>query len=87
MGVEEFSKSAGIEQDQNRPFRREAGRLWLTVGRAKFMEDLRMRKEARPRAAEVSPAIAKKMKEFAELIASERFGTLGVPKEITFSEI
>ncbi len=46
-----------------------------------------MSKEARQRAAGVSPAIAEKMKELAELIAAERFGAQGVPMKITFSEI
>lgn len=46
-----------------------------------------MSKKARESAAEVSPAIAEKMRELAELIAAERFGPQGVPKDITFSEI
>lgn len=46
-----------------------------------------MSREARQRVAEVSLAIAKKMKELAGLIAAERFGAEGVPKEITFSQI
>jgi len=34
-----------------------------------------------------SPAVRRKLQELAELIAEERFGEAGVPKEITFSEI
>lgn len=51
------------------------------------MEDQRMSKDARIKAVEVSPAIAEKMKELAELIAAEQFGPQGIPKEISFSEI
>lgn len=46
-----------------------------------------MSKKARTRVPEVSPAVAEKMKELAELIAAEKFGPGGVPREITFSEI
>lgn len=46
-----------------------------------------MSKEARQRAAGVSPVIVEKIKELAGLIAAERFGAQGVPKEITFSQI
>jgi hypothetical protein len=34
-----------------------------------------------------SPAVRRKLQELAELIADERFGEAGIPKEITFSEI
>ena len=34
-----------------------------------------------------SPAVRRKLQELAELIAEERFGEEGIPKEITFSEI
>ena len=43
--------------------------------------------DARTKPVELSPAIAEKMKELAELIAVEQFGPQGIPKEITFSEI
>jgi len=46
-----------------------------------------MSKEARNKRPSVSPAVAKKMKELARLIAEERFGEAGVPIDITFSEI
>ena len=46
-----------------------------------------MSKEARLRGAQASPAVLKRMRELAELIATEQFGPQGIPKEITFSEI
>jgi hypothetical protein len=46
-----------------------------------------MGKEAQNGGIQVSATVAEKMKELAALIAAERFGPEGVPKEITFSEI
>lgn len=46
-----------------------------------------MGKEARKNRSVASPAAAEKIQELAALIARERFGPEGVPKDITFSEI
>jgi len=34
-----------------------------------------------------SPAVRRKLQELADLVAEQRFGEAGIPKEITFSEI
>jgi hypothetical protein len=34
-----------------------------------------------------SPAVRRKLQELAELVAEERFGEAGIPREITFAEI
>jgi hypothetical protein len=46
-----------------------------------------MTKEGRRTDHGWSPAVRRKLQELAELIAAERFGAAGIPKEITFSEI
>ena len=46
-----------------------------------------MTKEGRGMNQGWSPAVRRKLQELAELIAEERFGEEGIPKEITFSEI
>lgn len=46
-----------------------------------------MTKEGRGMNQGWSPAVRRKLQELADLIAEQRFGEEGIPKEITFSEI
>lgn len=46
-----------------------------------------MTKEGRRADQGWSPAVRRKLQELADLIAQERFGEAGIPKEFTFSEI
>ena len=46
-----------------------------------------MSKKARKNRPVASPAVSERIQELAALIARERFGPEGVPKDITFSEI
>jgi hypothetical protein len=51
------------------------------------LEDLEMSKEARRDRPVTSPIAIEKIEELAALVARERFGPVGVSKDITFSEI